>query len=206
MWECTRLILAGSCCAGATSVIPRDLQKRVPAGPVPARSRSPPLGDARPGFPGISRSSTVSINEHFGAPLVPDGHLVLLNKVPDNDRMEEIVIGGGIAGSIRDIQKERRWEPIPLPEAYAVFKPTKCVVVVDDSAAPFIRDQKMSVLRPGLVFLTMPSVLVTRYLWSQKAASVSRSAGKSRGRRGAGYVKKGSSSATAGMSLHRSCR
>ncbi len=67
--------------------------------------------------------------------------------------MEEIVIGGGIAGSIRYIPKERRWEPIPRPEACALFRPEKRFVVVDDTAVPFIRDQGMSVLRPGLDFI-----------------------------------------------------
>ena len=66
--------------------------------------------------------------------------------------MEEIIIGGGLAGiHSGTIPKERRWEPIPRPEAYGLFKPTKHVVIVDDSAAPFIRDQGMSVLRPGVV-------------------------------------------------------
>jgi len=110
-----------------------------------------PPGDARPAFPADISLINNIFSEHFGAPLVPEGHLVLLNKVPDNDRMEEIIIGGGIAGSIRYIPKERRWEPIPRPEAYDLFKPTKRVIVVDDSATPFIRDQGMSVLRPGLV-------------------------------------------------------
>ena len=112
-----------------------------------------PPGDARPAFPADIALINSIFHEHFGAPLVPDGHLVLLNKVPDTDRMEEIVIGGGIAGSIRYIPKERRWEPIPRPEACTIFRPEKRVVVVDDSAVPFIRDQGMSVLRPGLDFI-----------------------------------------------------
>lgn len=119
-----------------------------------AQTREVPLtppGDARPAFPADIALINSIFLEHFGSPLIPKGHLVLLNKVPDDDRMEEIIIGGGNAGSIRYIPKERRWEPIPRPEAYGLFKPTKRVVVVDDSAAPFIRDQGMSVLRPGLV-------------------------------------------------------
>ncbi len=112
-----------------------------------------PPGDARPAFPADVALINTIFQEHFGAPLVPEGHLVLLNKVPDTDRMEEIVIGGGIAGSIRYIPKERRWEPIPRPEACSVFRPQKRCVVVDDSAVPFIRDQGMSVLRPGLDFV-----------------------------------------------------
>ncbi|MFA5332325.1 MAG: phosphoadenosine phosphosulfate reductase family protein [Methanoregula sp.] len=112
-----------------------------------------PPGDARPAFPADITHINTIFEDYFGAPLIADGQLVLLNKVPDNDRMEEIIIGGGVAGNIRYIPGERRWEPIPRPEAYKLFKPTKRVVVVDDSAAPFIRDQGMSVLRPGLVLI-----------------------------------------------------
>ena len=133
--QCHTPVLAKTCACGAPT-------REVPL--------TPP-GDARPAFPADIALINSIFEEHFGAPLVPEGHLVLLNKVPDNDRMEEIIIGGGIAGSIRYIPKERRWEPIPRPEAYVLFKPTKRVVIVDDSVAPFIRDQGMSVLRPGLV-------------------------------------------------------
>ena len=136
--QCHTPVLAKTCaaCGAATREVPLT-----------------PPGDARPGFPADISLVNSIFEEHFGAPLVPGGHLVLLNKVPDTDRMEEIVIGGGIAGSLRYIPKERRWEPIPRPEAYALFHPRKRFVVVDDSAAPFIRDQGMSVLRPGLAFI-----------------------------------------------------
>ena len=112
-----------------------------------------PPGDARPAFPADCERINRIYNEHFGAPLVPDGHLALLNKVPDQDRMEEIVVGGGIAGIIRYIPQERRWEPVPRPEACILFSPRKRYVIVDDDAIPFIRDQHMSVLAPGLVFI-----------------------------------------------------
>ena len=49
--------------------------------------------------------------DHFGAPLIPDGQIALLNKVPDQDRMEEVIVGGGVAGIIRYFPKDRRWEP-----------------------------------------------------------------------------------------------
>ncbi|MGA7799074.1 MAG: phosphoadenosine phosphosulfate reductase family protein [Methanoregula sp.] len=136
--QCHTPVLAKTCaaCGAATREVPLT-----------------PPGDARPAFPADIALINSTFDEHFGAPLVPEGQLVLLNKVPDTDRMEEIVIGGGIAGSLRYIPEERRWEPIPRPEAYALFHPRKRFVVVDDSAAPFIRDQGMSVLRPGLAFI-----------------------------------------------------
>ena len=110
-----------------------------------------PPGDARPAFPADIALINRIHEDHFGAPLIPEGHLALLNKVPDHDRMEEIVVGGGIAGIIRYLPQQRRWEPIPRPEACILFSPEKRFVVVDDGAIPFIRDQGMSVLAPGLV-------------------------------------------------------
>ena len=112
-----------------------------------------PPGDARPAFAADIALINRIYEDHFGAPLIPDGHLALLNKVPDHDRMEEIVVGGGIAGIIRYHPRQRRWEPLPRPEACILMAPRKRFVVVDDGAIPFIRDQGMSVLAPGLVFI-----------------------------------------------------
>ena len=110
-----------------------------------------PPGDARPAFPADIALINRIYEGHFGAPLIPEGHLVLLNKVPDIDRMEEIVVGGGIAGIIRYFPDRQCWEPVPRPEACVLFSPKKRFVVVSDDAVPFIRDQGMSVLRPGMV-------------------------------------------------------
>lgn len=110
-----------------------------------------PPGDARPAFPADIALINRIFREHFGADLIPEGHLALLNKVPDKDRMEEIVVGGGIAGIIRYFPLQRRWEPIPRPEACALVTPLKRCMVVDEGAVPFIRDEGMSVLAPGLV-------------------------------------------------------
>jgi phosphoadenosine phosphosulfate reductase len=109
-----------------------------------------PPGDARPAFPADIALINRIYEDHFGTPLVPEGHLALLNKVPDLDRMEEIVVGGGIAGIIRYFPDQQRWEPVPRPEACALFSPKKRYVVISDDAVPFIRDQGMSVLRPGV--------------------------------------------------------
>ncbi len=110
-----------------------------------------PPGDARPAFPADVSLINRIYDEHFGATLIPEAHVALLNKVPDNDRMEEIIVGGGVAGIIRYFPKERRWEPVPRPEACTLFLPKKRFVVVSDDAVPFIRDEGMSVLAPGVV-------------------------------------------------------
>jgi len=110
-----------------------------------------PPGDARPAFPDDVERVNRIFSEHFGAPLIPEGHIALLNKVPAEDRMDEIVLGGAVVGAIRYFPEERRWEPLPRPAAGAYMRPTKRCVVVDDGAIPSIRDSGASVLAPGLV-------------------------------------------------------
>jgi phosphoadenosine phosphosulfate reductase len=133
--QCHTPVLAQCCACGHTT-------REVPV--------TPP-GDARPAFPEDVALINRIYDEHFGAPLIPQGHLTLLNKVPDLDRMEEVVVGGGIAGIIRYLPNQRRWEPIPRLEAGTLFSPKKRFIIVDDDAIPFIRDQGKSVLAPGLV-------------------------------------------------------
>jgi len=113
--------------------------------------RLTPPGDARPAFPvDISLVNQV-FSDHFGEPLIPTGHLALLNKVPDPDRMEEIIVGGGVVGSLKYLPAESRWEPIPRPEASLFLTPRRKYVVVDNGAVPSIREEGASVLAPGLI-------------------------------------------------------
>jgi phosphoadenosine phosphosulfate reductase len=109
-----------------------------------------PPGDARPAFPADCELVNRIYEDHFGAPLIPPGTLALLNKAPDTDRMEEIIMGGGVVGAIRYITGEKRWEPLPRPEAAHYIRPSRRFVVVDEGAVPSIRDQGASVLAPGL--------------------------------------------------------
>jgi phosphoadenosine phosphosulfate reductase len=135
--HCHVPVLAERCqCGGATRDVPVT-----------------PPGDARPAFEADIDLVNTIYSDHFGAPLVPLGHIALLNKVPDKDRMEEVIIGGGIAGAIRYIPKEYRWEPIPRPEAGLLLIPKKRFVEVDDGAVAPIRNTGASVLAPGLVFI-----------------------------------------------------
>jgi len=117
-----------------------------------------PPGDARPAF----RDDVDHINglysEHFGTSLIPEGQLVLLNKVPSEDRMDEVIMGGAVIGAVRYLPEEDRWEPLPRPCAGDLMHPTKRVVVVDDGAIPSIREGA-SLLAPGLVSID-PAVAV----------------------------------------------
>lgn len=128
-------VLAGTCACGT------------PTRPVAVT----PPGDARPAFPDDIERVNRIFSEHFGAPLIPQGHIALLNKVPAEDRMDEIVLGGAVVGAIRYLPGERRWEPLPRPAAAAYLRPTKRYVVVDGGAVSSIRDEGASVLAPGLV-------------------------------------------------------
>jgi phosphoadenosine phosphosulfate reductase len=110
-----------------------------------------PPGDARPAFPADIERINRIFEDHFGSALIPPSHLVLLNKVPDPDRMEEVILGGAVVGSVRYIPNERRWEPIPRPEAAVFMTPKRRFAVVDDGAVKSIQDEGASVLAPGLV-------------------------------------------------------
>ncbi len=108
-----------------------------------------PPGDARPAFPADCRLVNRIYRDHFGAPLIPPGAIALLNKVPDTDRMEEIIMGGCVIGAIRYIPGEKRWEPLPRPEAVRYLQPIRRYVVVDEGAIPSVQEGA-SVLAPGL--------------------------------------------------------
>ncbi len=110
-----------------------------------------PPGDVRPAFPADIARINELFSSHFGVPLIPAGHLALLNKVPDPDRMDEVVVGGGVVASIRYIPAEDRWEPIPRSEAGVLMRPARRFVVADDGAVPSIRGDGASLLAPGLV-------------------------------------------------------
>jgi phosphoadenosine phosphosulfate reductase len=139
--SCHVPVLSGTCACGA-------IARKVPV--------TPP-GDIRPAFPADITLINRIFAAHFGAPLVPAGHIALLNKVPDNDRMEEIVMGGAVVGAIRYIPDEKRWEPLPRPEAALYLNPPLRFVVVDPGAVASIRDEGASVLAPGLISIH-PSV------------------------------------------------
>ncbi|NMB79626.1 MAG: phosphoadenosine phosphosulfate reductase family protein [Methanomicrobiales archaeon] len=129
------------------------LAKQCACGAATREVKVTPPGDSRPAFPADVALINRIYRDHFGDDLIPEGHIALLNKVPDNDRMEEVIVGGGVAGIIRYFPDKRAWEPVPRPEACAIFSPTKRYVLVSEDAIPFIRDQGMSVLAPGVTFV-----------------------------------------------------
>lgn len=74
-----------------------------------------------------------------------------MNKVPDTDRMEEVIVGGGVVGSIRYLPVEGRWEFLPRVEAFLLARPEKGFLVADGVAAEAIREKSASLLAPGII-------------------------------------------------------
>jgi phosphoadenosine phosphosulfate reductase len=116
------------------------------ARPVPVT----PPGDARPAFPDDVAFINSLYGAAFGITLIARGHIALLNKVPDKDRMEEIVVGGAVVGAVRYSPDTSTWEVLPRPGAASVQPPSKHAIIVDDGAAASIREGA-SLLAPGFV-------------------------------------------------------
>lgn len=115
-----------------------------------------PPGDIRPAFQyDIDHINAVSLKQ-FNAPLIPEGHLVVMNKAPYDDRMEEIIVDGEVLASIRFEIEKLQWVLLPrLPGARRLFegkdlKDMKGWVVLDGGAVSFIL-KGASVLAPGIV-------------------------------------------------------
>ena len=64
-----------------------------------------PPGDARPAFDHdiemIREILDRDYGEGTGMAVIPDGHIVILNKAPSLDRMDEVVIDGAVIASLR---------------------------------------------------------------------------------------------------------
>ncbi|MCL2143299.1 MAG: phosphoadenosine phosphosulfate reductase family protein [Methanomassiliicoccaceae archaeon] len=113
-----------------------------------------PPGDVRPAFPHDIELIKKLTDEQFGYgsgdALLPDGQIVLLNKAPSLDRMDEIIINGRTVASIRyDIGSG--WKLLNrMQSAMRIEKVmTKGYVICDLSAVRFIRESK-NLMVPGV--------------------------------------------------------
>lgn len=109
-----------------------------------------PPGDIRPAFKSDIDHINSLYEAQFGEKLIPDGHIVILNKIPDADRMEEVIMGGSVVCAYRYIPAEKRWELLPRIHAFEYAEPRRKYVVVDDGAVESIKAGS-SLLAPGLV-------------------------------------------------------
>ena len=114
-----------------------------------------PPGDVRPAFDhdiGLIRSIVdKQFGEGSGRALIPDGHIVLLNKAPSLDHMDEIIIDGRSIASLRyDLGKG--WVFINrIQSTMRIAKAaTKGFVVCDPSAVKFVQESK-NLMAPGVI-------------------------------------------------------
>ncbi|WP_406670601.1 PUA domain-containing protein [Methanolobus sp. ZRKC4] len=114
-----------------------------------------PPGDIRPAFKyEIDLINSVAL-EQFNAPLIADDRLVVLNKSPYDDRMDEIIVDGEVIGTIRFELEQLKWVLLlRLNGARRIFdnadhNTLKSWVSVDEGAEKFILGGA-SLLAPGV--------------------------------------------------------
>jgi len=113
-----------------------------------------PPGDVRPAFPYdiemIKELADTQYGNGSGDALLPDGSVVLLNKSPSLDRMDEIIVNGCCVASIR-YDMGSGWRLLNrMQSAMRISKiMTKGYVVCDTSAIKFIRESK-NLMVPGV--------------------------------------------------------
>ncbi|MGA1866200.1 MAG: PUA domain-containing protein, partial [Thermoplasmatota archaeon] len=131
-----------------------------PACGLPSREVSyTPPGDIRPAFL-HDLNEIISLADSqwgmgAGEALVDPGEPIVLNPCPAPDRLDEIIVGGQVIGSI---SFSLRWmkNSLILREAggralvHRGFGPARGCVIVDDSVPPFLLDGK-NLLCPGIV-------------------------------------------------------
>ncbi|HIH87549.1 MAG TPA: phosphoadenosine phosphosulfate reductase, partial [Methanosarcinales archaeon] len=76
--QCDLPVLEPTCACGS------------PAGKV----KVTPPGDIRPAFQHDIDHINATATAQFGSPMIPDGTIAIMNKVPSDDRMEEIIASG----------------------------------------------------------------------------------------------------------------
>lgn len=108
-----------------------------------------PPGDIRPAFPYDIDLINRTTEKQFGIRLVPEGRLVVLNKAPYEDRMDEVVFDGAIMGALRFEIERMEWVFIPRLEGARRLVGGKKWLVVDKGAVDFLI-KGASVLAPGV--------------------------------------------------------
>jgi phosphoadenosine phosphosulfate reductase len=108
-----------------------------------------PPGDIRPAFQHDIDLINRTTEKQFGIKLIPEGKLVVLNKAPYEDRMDEVIFDGAVMGSMRFELEIMDWVFIPRLEGARLLKEGKKWLVVDKGAIDFII-KGASVLAPGV--------------------------------------------------------
>lgn len=115
-----------------------------------------PPGDARPAFEHDIARIRQLVDHQFGRDtgllVLPEGKIVLLNKVPDIDRMDEVIIDGQVAGAVRfDILRGDRFILKPYGALAIAPKVQHSWVKIDLGAVEPIRKRGASTLAIGVL-------------------------------------------------------
>jgi len=114
-----------------------------------------PPGDARPAFEHDLQLIRETVDRQFGAgtglALVPEDKIVVMNKIPGLDRMDEVIIDGQVAGTLRyDLGKGFTFVT-RMPAARAIQSSmSRGYVVTSDDAIEFIL-KGLNLMAPGVL-------------------------------------------------------
>jgi phosphoadenosine phosphosulfate reductase len=113
-----------------------------------------PPGDIRPGFEAdvqlIRKNVDRQFGEGCGTTILPEGKLLVMNKIPGLDRMDEVIIDGSVFGTLRyDLGKGYAFLT-RMPAARAIQdRMTRGYAIVSDDAVEFLL-KGLNLLVPGL--------------------------------------------------------
>ena len=113
-----------------------------------------PPGDVRPAFAHDLDLINGLLERQFGmgcgAALLPEGKLVLMNKIPGLDRMDEVILDGQVAGTLR-YDLGRGYTFLGRMGAARAIQShmSKGFVIASDDAVPFVL-QGLNLLAPGV--------------------------------------------------------
>ena len=118
--------------------------------------RITPPGDARPAFESDLVRIRALIDKQFGEGsgelAIPERVIVLLNKAPDIDRMDEVIVGGEVIGASRfSITTGDRFLCRPSGAAAIASHASRGWVIIDEVAAQAIRTKSASTLAVGVL-------------------------------------------------------
>ena len=115
-----------------------------------------PPGDVRPAFEAnlklLRDVADLQFGPHCGEALVPPGRIVVLNKIPGLDRIDEVILDGRVVATLRyDIG--RGWKLLLRMSGARMIQDrlSRGCVVADPGAIPAISERGLNLMAPGAV-------------------------------------------------------